>query len=358
MDFDYERRTRACQRALSAGECLVLFPGPNCQYLTGFRDEPMERHLLLFVPREGEPVFLAPAIYDEQLAKTHVSDVRLWDDGEDPSEGIELILSAIDPDRLLVDDRLWARFTQDLRAATDAAFGLASEVLGDLRIRKDGAEIDAIRRASRLADRVSEDVRAFDAVGTTEREFAREIDSKLADAGGEGPSFETIVAAGPNGARPHHRHGEREIEAGDPVVLDFGTRVDGYPSDQTRTVVFGEAPERFEAVHDAVHEAQRAAVGAVEPGVPAEAVDRAAREVIERAGYGEAFTHRTGHGVGIEVHEPPYIVAGNTRELEEGMVFSVEPGIYLEGRFGVRIEDLVVVTAEGCERLNDSPRGP
>ncbi|MDL5361622.1 Xaa-Pro peptidase family protein [Halalkalicoccus sp. NIPERK01] len=357
MNADYEGRTRACQHALSPQECLVLFPGPNCQYLTGFRDDPMERHLLLFVPREGEPTFLAPAMYAEQLAETWVSDIRLWDDGEDPREHIEAIFSTLDPDRLLVDDRLWARFTQDLRAATDAEFGLASEALADLRIRKDEAEIDAIRRASRLADRVSEEVRTLDFTGVTERDLAREIDSRLADVGGEGPSFETIVASGANGARPHHRHGDREIEAGDPVVLDFGTRLDGYPSDQTRTVVRGGPPEGFEDVHDAVREAQQAAVEAVEPGVPAEAVDRAAREVIERAGYGEEFTHRTGHGVGIEVHEPPYIVEGNTRELESEMVFSVEPGIYLEGRFGVRIEDLVVVTAEGGERLNDSPRG-
>ncbi|ADJ15898.1 M24 family metallopeptidase [Halalkalicoccus jeotgali] len=357
MDADYEGRTRACQQALSPEECLVLFPGPNLQYLTGFRDEPMERHFLLFVPREGEPVFLAPTMYDDQLADTWVSDTRLWDDGEDPREYIEEILSHLDPECLLVDDRLWARFTQDLQAVTDAEFGLASEVLADLRLKKDEAEIDAIRRASALTDRVSEEIRTLDAIGMTERDLAREIESQLADAGGEGPSFETIVAAGPNGARPHHRHGDREIEAGDPVVLDFGTRLDGYPSDQTRTVVFGgDPPTGFEAVHDVVREAQGAAVEAIAPGVPAEAVDRAAREVIEDAGYGEQFTHRTGHGVGIEVHEPPYIVDGNSRALEAGMVFSVEPGVYLDGEFGVRIEDLVVVTAEGCERLNDSPR--
>jgi Xaa-Pro aminopeptidase len=357
MNADYENRTRACRRALSPADCLVLFPGPNLQYLTGFHDEPMERHLLLFVPGEGEPVFLAPAMYDEQLAETHVSAVRLWDDGEDPRTDVEEILSAIDPNHLLVDDRLWARFTHDLRAVTDATFGLASEVLADLRIQKDDAEIDAIRRASVLTDRVSEAVRDLDFTGETERELAREIESRLAEAGGEGPSFETIVGSGPNGARPHHRRGGRKIESGDPVVLDFGARLDGYPSDQTRTHVFsGDPSEKFEEVHEVVREAQQAAVGRIEPGIPAEAVDRAAREVIEAAGYGEEFTHRTGHGVGIEVHEPPYIVAGNDRELEPGMVFSVEPGIYLEGEFGVRIEDLVVVTAEGCERLNDSPR--
>lgn len=373
-EFDYEGRTRACQSALSPGECLVLLPGPNLQYLTGFRDEPSERHFLLFVPRAGEPILLAPTMYDEQLSETWLSDMRLWDDHENPRDRLDAIVFEINPDRVLVDDRMWARFTQDLRAATDAEFGLASEALADLRIRKDDAEIGAIERASALADRVSEEIRTLGekAIDTTERDLAREIDSRLAEAGGEDPAFETIVASGPNGARPHHRRSSREIEAGDPVVLDFGARVDGYPSDQTRTVVFGaeprsakesgdelrsgEPPAGFEDVHDVVREAQQAAIDRIEPGVPAEAVDAAAREVIERAGYGEAFTHRTGHGVGCEVHEPPYIVAGNSRELESGMVFSVEPGIYLEGEFGVRIEDLVCVTDDGARRLNGSSR--
>lgn len=365
-DFDFEGRTRDCQRALADADadCLVCFPGPNLQYLTGFRDEPMERHLLLFVPREGagDPICLAPAMYDEQLSETWLSDLRLWTDGEDPREYLGAIAAELEPDtdRVLVDDRMWARFTQDLRRTFDAEFGLASEVLADLRIRKDDAELDAIARASAVADRVSEAVRALGdrAIGMTERELAREIDSRLADGGGEGTAFETIVGSGPNGARPHHRHGDRRIEAGDPVVLDFGTRIDGYPSDQTRTVLLaGQSPVGFEEVHDIVREAQEAAIEAVESDVPAGAIDRVARAVIEDAGYGDAFVHRTGHGVGIEVHEPPYLVADNDRPLEPGMVFSVEPGIYIEGEFGVRIEDLVVVTADGARRLNASPRG-
>jgi Xaa-Pro aminopeptidase len=194
-------------------------------------------------------------------------------------------------------------------------------------------------------------------IGMTETELADEIERRLASAGGEEVAFDTIAGSGPNGAKPHHRHEDREIRRGDPLVLDFGAYVDRYPGDQTRTVVLaGDPPEDYEAVHEVVREAQQAAVEAIEPGVPAEAVDRAAREVIEDAGYGEEFVHRTGHGVGLDVHESPYIVAGNETQLEPGMVFSVEPGIYLEGEFGVRIEDLVVVTEDGCERLNDSPR--
>jgi len=370
----FEDRTRRCQRRLAAvgADAAVLFPSANLFYASGFREEPMERHLFLFVPSadggdaEGpsdDPVFLAPEMYDEQIRDASwIGDVRLWADGDDPAELVAEIADelALRGGRLLVDDTMWARFTQDLRAALpDATFGLASEVFDDLRVRKDEAELDALRRAAALADEVSVAVRELggDAVGLSESELADEIDRRLADRGGEGPAFETVVGSGPNGAKPHHRHGDREIERGDPVVLDFGAYVDGYPGDQTRTVVFdGEPPAEFESVHETVRAAQRAAVEAVEPGVHAAAVDRAAREVVEDAGYGDRFVHRTGHGVGLDVHEAPYVVADNDAELEPGMVFSVEPGIYLDGEFGVRVEDLVVVTDDGCERLNDSPR--
>jgi Xaa-Pro aminopeptidase len=242
-DVHAERRERAAARLRETGaDGLVCFPSRNLQYLTGFAEEPGERHLLLVVP-----------------AADRSSDTP---DGGDQT--------AAEP-TLLVPARL---------------------------------------------------------------------------------------VPGPNGAKPHHGCGDREIRAGEPVVLDFGTRVDGYPSDQTRTLVFdGEPPAEYERVHETVRAAQAAAVEAVEPGVAAEAIDRAARDVIEDAGYGDAFFHRTGHGVGLDVHEEPYIVAGNDRTLEPGMVFSVEPGIYLDGRFGCRIEDLVVVTEDGCERLNDTDRG-
>ncbi|WP_433634552.1 M24 family metallopeptidase [Halomicrococcus sp. NG-SE-24] len=365
MTQAFEERTRRCQQRLRAVEAdaVVLFPSTNLFYLSGFREDPGERHLLLFVPATGDPAFVVPEMYDEQVAEASwVDDVRTWSDGDDPRELVREAATdlAVADGRLLLDDRMWALFTQDLRAALpDADFGLASEVLAPLRARKDDAEIDALREAGRVADEVCVAVRELgeEAVGTTEAELAREIESRLADAGGEEPAFETIVGSGPNGAKPHHGHGDREIGYGDPVVLDFGAFVDGYPGDQTRTVVFaGSPPEEFDRVHRAVLEAQRAGVEAAEPGVPAEAVDRAAREVVESYGYGDRFVHRTGHGVGLDVHEEPYVVEGNETEFEPGMVFSVEPGVYLPGEFGVRIEDLVVVTEDGCERLNDSPR--
>ncbi|XVH30865.1 M24 family metallopeptidase [Haloferacaceae archaeon DSL9] len=362
----FDDRIAACQRRLrdGAGDAVVLFPSRNLQYVTGFTEAPGERHLLFFVPATGAPVFYVPDLYATQIReRTHIADVRTWGDDEGPLDGLRALASDLDlrAGRLLVDDTMWARFTQDLRRLCPAAtFGLASDVVGPLRLRKDDEEIDALGRAGAAADEAMDALRALgaDAVGMSEAELAAEIERLLSAAGGTGTSFETIVGSGPNGAMPHHSHGDRVIESGDPVVLDFGTRVDGYPSDQTRTVVFGGEPsDEFRRVHDVVREAQATAVEAVEPGATCEAVDAAARSAIEGAGYGDRFVHRTGHGVGLDVHEGPYIVAGNDRELEPGMVFSVEPGVYLPDRFGVRIEDLVVVTDDGCERLNDTDRG-
>ncbi|WP_435074889.1 aminopeptidase P family protein [Halorubrum sp. HHNYT27] len=368
-DTHADRRRRAAARLRDAdADGLVCFPSRNLQYLTGFDEEPGERHFLLAVPAaahgDDAATLLVPALYETQVREeTTVAAVRTWADGEDPVAATRDLLAdlGLREGRLLVDDTMWATFTQDLRAAApDVTWGLASEVLADLRIRKDDAELTALREAAKAADATVRDLRELgaDAVGMSERELADWIGDRLAAHGGTGVSFGTIVGGGPNGAKPHHGHGDREIRAGEPVVLDFGTRVDGYPSDQTRTLVFdGDPPPAYERVHEAVREAQAAAVDAVEPGVTAAAVDHAARGVIEAAGYGDAFVHRTGHGVGLDVHEEPYIVAGNDRELEPGMVFSVEPGVYLDGQFGCRIEDLVVVTADGCERLNDTDRG-
>jgi Xaa-Pro aminopeptidase len=288
----------------------------------------------------------------------------VWGDDDDPHAALAAFAADLDldvtTDDLLVGDRLWAQHLLALREVVDASLGLASAVCGPLRVRKDDAELDCLRRTAGMADRVVERLRTRGSgvVGTTERTLAREIAAMLADEGGEGMPFDPVVAAGANGARPHHEPGDRPIEAGDPVVLDFGTLVDGYPSDQTRTLCFGSTPDdRVRAVHDVVRAAQRAGVAAVEPGVTAGAVDAAAREVIAEAGHGDAFVHRTGHGVGLEVHEAPYVTQASNRELEPGMVFSVEPGVYLEDAFGIRVEDLVVVTEDGGKRLNRSPRG-
>jgi Xaa-Pro aminopeptidase len=373
MQPPFDARIGACQRRLerTGADLVVCFPSPNLTYLTGVSESPSERHLLLFVPQHGEATLIAPAMYAEQLAALGIDDVRLWDDDDDPLAAVEGALSATlvaDAPTILLDDRMWTTFNHDLRAlCPDGEFGLASAVLEPLRLRKDEVELEALRRAGALADRISTEIRSRgeSLVGLTEADLASEIDRLLTADEGIAPAFETIVAVGPNGARPHHHGGDHEIRSGEPIVLDFGAFVAAdletgtarYPGDQTRTIVVGEPPAEYERVHDVVAEAQRAAIEAVEPGVTAGRIDRVARSVIEDAAYGDSFVHRTGHGVGLEVHESPYIVDGNDLELEPGMVFSVEPGIYLEGEFGVRIEDLVVVTEAGCERLNDSPRG-
>ncbi|MFB6081462.1 MAG: M24 family metallopeptidase [Halanaeroarchaeum sp.] len=366
MDGPFATRTAAVQERLADGAAdgVVLFPSPNLYYLTGFWEAPMERHLLLFVGASGDPAMVAPTLYEAQLAdETWLRDVRTYDDGADPLTVIEEIARDLDvaSGHLLLDPTMWARFTLDLRETLPAAsFGLADQVLGDLRLRKDETERERLRAAGRVADAVVEDLREMGeaVVGTTEAELARTIERRLQEAGADEPSFDVIVGSGPNGAKPHHHHGDRVIDAGDPVVLDFGARVDHYPSDQTRTLVFGgDPPDGFEDAFAAVRDAQEAAVQAVEPGATAGSIDQAARSVIEERGFGDAFIHRTGHGVGLDVHEEPYIVADNDRVLEPGMVFSVEPGVYVEGEYGVRIEDLVLVTEDGNERLNHTDRG-
>lgn len=359
----FERRTRDCQARLNEGEAVVLFPSPNLHYLGGFDESPGERHFFLFVTSE-DVAFLAPALYGDQLrGETWVEDVRTWSDGDDPVDAVRDLARdlGIGGGRVLLDETMWARFSMDLRdALPDCEFALATDVLSALRVLKDEAELDAIRRASDVADEAMRDVRDLgaDAVGMTEDALADYVEDRLDAHGGDGTSFATIVGSGPNAALPHHHHSDREIGRGEPVVFDFGTRVDGYPSDQTRTVVFaGDPPAAFEDAHEVVEEAQQAAVDAVEPGVPCEAIDAAARDVIEAAGYGDEFVHRTGHGVGLDVHEEPYIVDGNDRPLEAGMVFSIEPGIYRAGEWGVRVEDLVAVTETGCDTLNNTARG-
>ena len=227
-----------------------------------------------------------------------------------------------------------------------------------LRMRKQPDELDALRRAGGAIDAVHRQVPGLLRAGRTESEVGREIADAILDAGHEQVNF-VIVASGPNGASPHHETGERVLQAGDPVVVDIGGTLDGYCSDCTRNYVVpgGRETEPYSILHDTLEAAQRAACDAVRPGVTAESVDAAARTVLVDAGLGDAFIHRTGHGIGLEEHEDPYIVAGNDLVLEEGMTFSIEPGVYLEGRYGARIEDIVAVTADGVERLNRLNRG-
>jgi len=337
----------------------VLGLSSNLRYLTGFSDEPGERLLCLIVGREGEPAFVVPQLYADQV-RAHVSGaaMRVWADGEDPAAIVADVARdlASQPGRILLDDSLWATFTLSVQDVfRGRRFGLVSEVTTELRVRKDEDEISSMGRAGEIADQAYLAVTAEAVTGLTEIELAGRLEAEMLRAGAEGAAFETLVASGPNSALPHHRAGTRRIEPGDVVILDFGCRVGGYCSDISRTVVCGEPGNEVRGIHEAVRRAHEAARDKVRSGVGAQAIDTAARNVLIDAGYGANFTHRTGHGIGLDVHESPYIVEGNEQRLDVGMMFSIEPGIYFEGAYGVRIEDVVVVTGEGARAMTHAP---
>lgn len=351
-------RVEKAQRLLAEQDydLLVLFPSSNMLYLSGFYDEPMERMLFFVLPRKGGPVFLVPELYEGQVKEeSPFPDVRVWKDSEDPKKLLERTMAELAPGaaKVLVDDLMWALFLLMLKEALPGAdFSLASRVLNTMRIRKTPDEIRCLEEAAAIADQAFEEVIKLDIEGMTELALASRIEESMKDKGADKIAFETVVASGPNGALPHHRAGRRRIEQGDAVILDYGCRIRGYCSDITRTIVCKQATEEIQTVHEIVNSAQDKAVRAVRPGVEARTVDRSVRAEIAKEGYGDRFIHRTGHGIGLEVHEEPYITESNALELQEGMAFSVEPGIYLPGKFGVRIEDIVVVAQTGAKRLN------
>jgi Xaa-Pro aminopeptidase len=362
-----KRLERAAAAAAEGGfDALLVGTGPDLRYLTGYEALPLERLTLLVLPADGEPVLVVPRL--ERAAAAAGLRVELpivaWEETDDP---YAIVAGRVGgrfgaPPRLAVSDRLWALHLLRLEAALPAAeFHPASIVLRQLRMRKDPDEIRLLTAAAAAADRVVEAIARGRLVGRTEADVAREVRERLVAEGHERAEF-AIVGSGPNSASPHHEAGERRIEPGEPIVLDIGGTFGGYGSDVTRTIwVTGGDPDRspdetFRRIYGLVREAQAAAIAEVRPGVPAEAIDAAARSVIEAAGYGPAFMHRTGHGIGLEGHEDPYLVAGNPEPLDVGMVFSVEPGIYLEGRYGVRIEDIVVCGDDGPVVLNGATR--
>jgi len=351
-------RVEKAQRLLAEQnyDLLVLFPSSNMLYLSGFYDEPMERMLFFILPREGVPVFLVPELYEGQVKEeSPFPEVRVWKDSEDPRKLLQRTLAELAPGaaKVLVDDGMWALFLLMLREVLPGAdFFLASRIMKRLRMRKTPDEVRYLEEAGAIADQAFEEVTRMDIEGMTELALASRIEEVMKKRGADKIAFETLVASGPNGALPHHRAGRRRIEQGDAVILDYGCRIRGYCSDITRTIVCKRASKEIQIVHEIVNSAQEKAVRAVGPGVEARAVDRSTREEIAKKGYGERFIHRTGHGIGLEVHEEPYITESNALELQEGMTFSVEPGIYLPGKFGVRIEDIVVVVQAGAKRLN------
>jgi Xaa-Pro aminopeptidase len=355
-----DRLVRAAQALQRAGaDALLVSPGPDLRYLIGYDAVALERLTCLVVPATGEPFLVVPRLERPAAEASPAGALGLelvdWGETDDPYEAVARRLAGAGT--VVLDDRMWAVKALAFRTVLpNAEQRPAGPVLRELRMRKTPDEIAALRRAGEAIDRVHARVPGWLKPGRTEREVGRDIADAITAEGHVRADF-VIVASGPNGASPHHELSDRVIEEGDPVVVDIGgTMPDGYCSDETRTYAVGRPPEEFVAYYEVLQAAQEQAVAAVRPGVPAESVDAAARGPITAAGYGDRFIHRTGHGIGLETHEEPYIVAGNGEPLAEGMAFSVEPGIYLPGRHGARIEDIVVCTAEGVERLNQCPR--
>lgn len=354
-----ERLARGAEQARAAGfDGLVVAPGPDLAYFADYLPvATTERITLLVIPSSGEPTLLVPALERGGAAETRAAGaLRLidWADGDDeylPAAGL------LRPDgRYAISDATWAMHLLGLQEKLpQARFAAISRALPLLRAVKSADEVDRLAAAGAAADATFEEVLRLPFAGRSERELAAELDRLLREHGHAQVDF-TIVASGPNGADPHHEPGGRVIAEGDTVVLDFGGLLDGYGSDTTRTVHVGEPTDEEHEVYEVVKRAQQTAFEAVAVGVPCQEIDRAARRVIREAGYGEFFIHRVGHGIGVTTHEPPYLVEGEDRPIEAGMCFSIEPGIYLPGRFGVRIEDIVVAAEDGAHRLNNSSR--
>lgn len=352
------RLHRAAEATRAAGlNALLITPGPDLQYLLGSRAESFERLTCLLVPAEGPPSIVLPRLELAALRPSAAADLGLvlhdWVDGVDPYLLVASLLGS--PARTGVSEVMPAMHALPLAAACGEPQVLATPVLRELRMCKDAAELDALRRAGAAIDRVHARMGEWLKPGRTEAQVGADIAAALVDEGHTRAEF-IIVGSGPHGADPHHEVSERIIESGDVVVVDIGGPVDpGYFSDSTRTYSLGEPPADVAAKYAVLQRAQQAGLDAVRPGVRAEEIDAACREVLAAEGLAEAFVHRTGHGIGLSVHEEPYIVAGNDLVLTEGMAFSIEPGIYFQGSWGARIEDIVLVTAEGCEPVNLRP---
>ena len=345
-------RVRARMAELGV-DALLLSLGADLPWLTGYTAMPLERLTMLVLPADDDAMLVVPRLEAPRVDPCpDVFSIRAWDETEDPVAVVAALVGR--RSHVAVSDRAWATFVLRLqRALPRARWDPASSVTGSLRAVKDAEEISALRRAAQAADRVAAQLLAGDVplVGRTEAEVSRELGDRLVAEGHSHVNF-AIVGAGPNSASPHHDAGPRRIGRGEAVVCDFGGTLGGYCSDITRTVLTGAPPREFVEVYEVVREAQRAAIVSAQPGEACEAVDAAARRRIDEAGYAAYFIHRTGHGIGMEEHEDPYMVAGNQTRLAPGHAFSVEPGVYLPGRFGVRIEDIVVVDETGPETLN------
>jgi Xaa-Pro aminopeptidase len=339
-------------------DVCLLSVGPDLPWLVGYEAMPLERLTMLVVPRDGDATLVVPRLEVPRVVeRPGVFTIRAWGETEDP---VAIVADLAGPvGTAAIGNRTWAQFLVGLQRALPATtFTTTSEVVGPLRAVKDAAEVAVLRQAAEAVDRIAAALQAGEIplVGRTEAEVSADLGRRILAEGHHRVNF-AIVAAGENAASPHHEPGSRLIRPGEVVLCDFGGTFPadggaGYCSDITRCVVTGDIPADVAEAYDVLQAAQAAAVAAGAPGTPCEVVDDAARAVIDAAGFGDRFVHRTGHGIGVEEHEDPYIVTGNTTPLVPGHAYSVEPGIYLPGRFGLRLEDIVVTGPEGPDPLN------
>lgn len=342
----------------SGTDVVLLSVGADLPWLTGYEAMPLERLTMLVLPVDGDATLVVPRLEAPRVVeRPDLFSIHAWDETDDPIAVVARLVGAAPS--VAIGDRTWARFVVDLQSALPRVrWRKASDVTGPIRAVKDPEEIEALRRASAAADRVAAQLQGgqVSLIGRTEADVSADLGHRLIDEGHQRVNF-AIVAAGENAASPHHEPGARVIRSGDVVLCDFGGTMAapdgaGYCSDITRCVSIGEPPADLAEAYAVLREAQQAAVAAATVGTACEDVDATARRIISAAGYGDRFVHRTGHGIGVEEHEDPYVVAGNVTSLVAGHAFSVEPGIYTPGRWGVRLEDIVVATADGPDALN------
>jgi Xaa-Pro dipeptidase len=362
----HQTRLDALRRQIKAAnmEYLALVPGFNLQYLTGQDFFLLERPFITFIPADesAQLIVVIPELEAPTWKRSIPFGARLipWTDESGPDEAMRRAAISLDGLQTLGVEHLRMRvLEQELisRFLPDIHFVEGERALDPLRLRKDAAEVASLRRAAKALEAALEQTLSGMRPGMNEREICNDLTAAILQSGGEAVALEPLVQSGPNSALPHGRTGNRPVSEGDLLLIDFTTTVDGYFGDMTRTFVVGrQADDRQQEVYAAVKAANEAGREAARPGITCQDVDRAARGAIDDAGYGEFFIHRTGHGLGLDVHEPPSIVEGNQLQLEEGMVFTIEPGIYIEGWGGVRIEDNVVVTRDGVESLTTFDR--
>ena len=351
------RITKLTQLARQSNfDCVAIMPGPNMQYFTGLNFHLSERPTVALFPIEGKPALICPAFEASKTGRSPIAwQVFTYIDGQDPLEAFQAASQSLSLSHARIGVEAYRMRVLELRlmesSAPNARFDAVDSLIAALRMIKDQDEIALMRHAIEITEQALDDVLDVIRVGLTERQIANELMVALMRRGAETLAFEPLIQSGPNAALPHVAAGDRVIQSGDVLLLDFGVTIEGYTSDITRTFVIGTANEEIKKIYELVKHANAAGRAAARPGATGQEVDRAARRVIADAGYGQYFTHRTGHGLGLEGHEPPYMVEGNDVPLEVGNTFTVEPGIYVPGLGGVRIEDDVLITDNGAVSL-------